>query len=131
MSRECDYENDPKIFDDREATFLERLTNLKELNISGNDVVPTSIYSVVASCNQLEALYLNHTTCFGEKALTEISKLPNLTKLSASKSLIEPFAVPYLVNMKQLKYLSLAGSKPITEMDINIISKQRPDLQMF
>ena len=117
------------IFDEKEASILQYLPNLKELNLSNNDIIPAGLIEATEACPLLEVLILDHTTSFGEFVFAAISSL-KLKTLSANDSLIEPSAVPWFINMKMLTTLELRGSKPIAATDIDVIRKQRPGLQI-
>lgn len=105
------------------------LKSIKKLNLSGlNGVTDNVVDLIETNCKKLEVIQLNNTQ-ITDASLLPLSNLLNLVDVSINFSQISDFT--YLINLKNsqnLKSLSLAGSKHLTDVDIKSLSKSMKSL---
>ena len=95
---------------DTEFRFLQPLTGLKKLRLSGNPITEASAPTLEAF-QSLEELDLSSCKQIGGATLQSVSKLEKLRKLNLYDIALEDEAIVRLAGMTQLQSLNLDGSR--------------------
>lgn len=96
--------------DDTEFQYLEPLTGLKKLRLSGNSITEESAPTLEAF-QSLEELDLSSCKQIGGTAMQAVSKLGQLHKLNLYDIALEDEALVRLAGMTQLQSLNLDGTR--------------------
>jgi len=91
--------------DPPDLRFVERVPDLRELNLSGTNVTDAGL-EPISQLKNLESLSLTDVKISGD-GLRYVAKCPALTRLDLSRATITPESLDHLSKLKTLKWLAL------------------------